>query len=139
MKVYVKKKTGNSLISCLLGWIFLTIVLFGCILMLKDLFNNFIITFENILSLIFYLAFILVYFYMLLCPKRYKVCLVAKTIETYNEETIAFMQFVAIDTSLKGKLQKTMECYTVEDNPLVVGNDYVATISKFTGLISKID
>lgn len=139
MRVYVKKENKNTMIPGIIvtivfllvsSWVFITVIKSEKSFI--EILENFGI--ELIFSIIFFGIGTCFVYFLFKTPKKYKVKLVNKKIETYNGEQITYMEFMEFELP---KAQKgnsncySYSCYTKGENDLIVGNDYVLRIKQF--------
>ena len=136
MRVYSKNENNEYIISIISR--ILIIILF--LLFSVGSFIPLVISNTSVVELlaspaiIFYvfpIAFFIVDIYTIYSlfkrPKGYIVKLLSKKVESYKGNIITYMVFSATTSNKKIKF----ECYTKEENDLVVGNNYILKIKEF--------
>ena len=137
MRVYVKEENKQSIMIRIFTIIVFLAVPIG---MFMPFFKNgqpVIDSIKNALDslkilALFLLLFLLVGLYCLYIlikpPKGYKVKLIEKDFRTYNGESITSMKFHAEKEDAR---VVDFECYTIGENNLFVGRDYILKIKEF--------
>lgn len=131
MKVYVKKEDKNTMIHGLIVTIMFLSISAGIFI---DFFKSKKSFDDVFFAIIFFGGFSMYLIYALLkWPKGYKAKLVNKNIETYNGKQITYMEF---NTEKKREqaedfISSDYRCYTIGENNLIVGNDYLLRIKEF--------
>lgn len=139
MRVYIKKKDKNTMIPGIIvtiiflsvsSWVFITAIKSDKSFI--EIVENFGI--ELIFSFVFSVLGICFVYFLFKPPKKYKVKLVNKKIETYNGEQITYMEFIEFGLPKEQKESSdcySYSCYTKGENDLIVGNDYVLRVKQF--------
>lgn len=138
MTVYSKKEDKNTIIPGIIVTIIFLSFSIGIFIAAIISDKSFIEVLESFgIALVFAIIFFgfgMYFIYMLLKkPKGYKAKLVSKKNETYNGKQITYMKF----NTEKEKEQEEdfisadYKCYTIGENNLVVGNDYLLKIKEF--------
>lgn len=139
MRVYVKKENKNTMIPGIIvtivfllvsSWVFITAIKSDKSFI--EIVENFGI--ELIFSFVFSVLGICFVYFLFKPPKKYKVKLVNKKIETYNGEQITYMEFIEFGLPKEQKESSdcySYSCYTKGENDLIVGNDYVLRVKQF--------
>ena len=138
MKVYVKKEDNNTIIPGIIATVIFLLISVGIFIAFfkseksfADVLSSFGIVL--IFAIIFF-GFSMYFIYTLFKkPKSYKVKLVNKKIETYNDRQITYMEF---NTEKEREQEEDFispdyKCYTIGENNLIVGSYYSLRIKEF--------
>ena len=134
MKVYVKKEDKNTMIPGIIVMvIFLAIFIGVLISAFKEHAKLIDILLKYNVLLVFALIFGLFGIYFLIHlikrPKRYLAKLVDKKLEKYNDLEITYMKFHTRGSTPDDVSE--YKCFTIGDNDLQIGNEFVLRIKEF--------
>ena len=138
IKVYVKKEDKNTMIPRIIITIVFLSISIGIFLAGFTSSKSFIDVLASfgiiLLFAIIFFGFGMYFFYALIKrPKGYKAKLINKKIETYNDKQITYMEFCTEKERKQEEdsIPSYYRCYTIEENNLIVGNDYSLKIKEF--------
>lgn len=138
MKVYVKKEDKNTIIpGIIVAIVFLSFSIGIFIAYFKsgksfaEALVSFGITF--FVAIIFFVFGVFFIYFLFKRSKGYKAKLVNKKIETYNGKQITYMEFNTEKEREQEEdfISSDYRCYTVGENNLIVGKDYLLRIKEF--------
>ena len=155
MKVYVKDKDKNPIIPSIIITIVMLTFSIGVFIFfiaskmpISDILDSF--GFLIVLAVIFFVLGVILIYILLKKPKGYIVKLVNKKIEMYNGMQITYMEFNTEDhEEITEDEEETLEdeeevledeeeisnadylCYTIGENNLFIGKDYLLKIKEF--------
>lgn len=138
MKVYVKKEDKENRIPkiiAIISFLIFPAYIYYNVFESHMSFTNLLETYgiALVISTVFFLVAVMMIYTFFKKPKCYKATLIDKKVETYEKNKITYMTF-------KMKIKENQEddyghsicnCYTIEKNNLVIGNDYALGIKEF--------
>jgi len=138
MRVYVKKEDKNTMIPGIIVTIIFLSFSIGVFIAGITSGKSFIYVMASfgitLLFAIIFFGFGICFVYALIKrPKGYKAKLVNKKNETYNGKQITYMEFSTQKEREQEEdfIPSDYSCYTIGENNLIVGNDYLLRIKEF--------
>lgn len=134
MKVYVKKEDKSSMtLRIIITIIFISFPIGIFIFEYKSSMSFVSALISSGLNTGIFLAFGIYFIYELFkSPKEYKLKLIIKRNETYKGKKITYMRFSKQkEKDIDDLNALDYKCYTVGENNLIVGNDYILKIKEY--------